>query len=173
MKTMMNTDDTTHSAVLSSDQEVLSFILDGEEFGVDILAVKEIRVWSKVTEIPNTPNYLKGVINLRGTIIPIVDLSERFQRPPKNYNDTTVVIVLHARIDVKEIVVGIVVDAVSDVYKLEKKDIRETPDFGSNIDQRFITGMATISDKMVILLNATKLLDAEHLYSVINQVEAV
>ncbi|PKH00315.1 chemotaxis protein CheW [Paraglaciecola sp. MB-3u-78] len=159
--------------MLSSDQEVLSFVLDGEEYGVDILAVKEIRVWSKVTNIPNAPNYLKGVINLRGTIIPIVDLSERFQRPPKSYNDTTVVIVLHTRIDEKEIVVGIVVDAVSDVYKLDKKDIREAPNFGSNIDQRFITGMATIKDNIVILLNTTKLLDAEHLYNVINQVRAV
>jgi len=170
---MLNTDNTSRSALLSSGQEVLSFVLDGEEFGVDILAVKEIRVWSKVTNIPNTPNYLKGVINLRGTIIPIVDLSERFQRPPKSYNDTTVVIVLHTRIDEKEIVVGIVVDAVSDVYKLDKKDIREAPNFGSNIDQRFITGMATIKDNIVILLNTTKLLDAEHLYNVINQVRAV
>ncbi|WP_232787662.1 chemotaxis protein CheW [Paraglaciecola sp. MB-3u-78] len=170
---MLNTDNTSRSALLSSDQEVLSFVLDGEEYGVDILAVKEIRVWSKVTNIPNAPNYLKGVINLRGTIIPIVDLSERFQRPPKSYNDTTVVIVLHTRIDEKEIVVGIVVDAVSDVYKLDKKDIREAPNFGSNIDQRFITGMATIKDNIVILLNTTKLLDAEHLYNVINQVRAV
>lgn len=170
---MSSTECMTSNALLSSDQEILSFILDGEEFGVDILSVKEIRVWTKVTDIPNTPDYLKGVINLRGAIIPIIDLSQRFHRPAKKYNDTTVVIVLHTMIDNKEVQVGIVVDAVSDVYKLEKKDIRETPNFGSSIDNRFINGMATISDKIVILLNATKLLDAEHLYSINSQVKAV
>jgi purine-binding chemotaxis protein CheW len=74
---------------------------------VDILSVKEIRVWSQVTDIPNTPDYLKGVINLRGAIIPIIDLSQRFSRPAKDYNDTTVVIVLHTLIDNKEVQVGI------------------------------------------------------------------
>jgi len=170
---MSSTESITGNALASSDQEVLSFILDGEEFGVDILSVKEIRVWSQVTDIPNTPDYLKGVINLRGAIIPIVDLSQRFNRSPKEYDATTVVIVLHTTMENKEVQVGIVVDAVSDVYKLEKKDIRETPNFGSNIDHRFINGMATISDKIVILLNATKLLDAEHLYSINSQVKAV
>jgi purine-binding chemotaxis protein CheW len=149
------------------NREILSFILDDEEFGVDILCVKEIRVWTSVTEIPNTPDYLKGVINLRGTIIPIIDLSERFQRPAKQYNETTVVIILHAMIDNKEAVVGIVVDAVSDVY------IRAAPDFGSEIDNRFINGMATFPDKIVILLNSSKLLNADELYRTSSLTKAV
>ena len=157
----------------SSNREILSFILDDEEFGVDILCVKEIRVWTSVTEIPNTPSYLKGVINLRGTIIPIIDLSERFQRPAKEYNETTVVIILHAMIEGKEAVVGIVVDAVSDVYKFSEKQIRPPPDFGSEIDSRFINGMATLSEKIVILLNSSKLLNAEELYRTTSRTKAV
>lgn len=157
----------------NTGQEILSFMLDGEEFGVDILSVKEIRVWTQVTDIPDTPDYLKGVINLRGTIIPIVDLSERFHRPAKEYNETTVVIVLHTFKEQTEIAVGIVVDAVSDVYKLEEKHIRPPPNFGTEIDSRFISGMATISDKIVILLNSHKLLNAEELYAITRQVRAV
>jgi purine-binding chemotaxis protein CheW len=155
------------------NREILSFILDDEEFGVDILCVKEIRVWTSVTEIPNTPDYLKGVINLRGTIIPIIDLSERFQRPAKQYNETTVVIILHAMIDNKEAVVGIVVDAVSDVYKFSDEQIRAAPDFGSEIDNRFINGMATFPDKIVILLNSSKLLNADELYRTSSLTKAV
>ena len=157
----------------ASDEEYLSFILDNEEFGVDILNVKEIRVWSPVTEIPGTPNYLKGVINLRGVIIPIIDLRSRFNRAPQDYSATTVVIVLCTVIDTKEVMVGIVVDAVSEVYKVAQKNIRDVPNFGSNIDTRFLTGMATIDEKIIILLNSEKLLDAEELYNVTHQVKAV
>ena len=169
----------TNAQALSGDllhktsREILSFFLDGEEFGVDILTVKEIRVWSKVTDVPSTPQYMKGVINLRGTIIPIVDLSERFSRPAKEYNDTTVVIVLHSIQEDQDAAVGIVVDAVSDVYKLEEKHIRNAPEFGSDIDSRFINGMATFAEKIVILLNADMLLDSEELYKVTHRVRAV
>lgn len=163
----------SNNSLLSCDQEFLTFILGNEEFGLEILNVKEIRVWANVTEIPNTPDYLKGVINLRGTIIPIIDLRERFNHSAKEYDETTVVIVLRTLIDAKEVMVGIVVDAVSEVYKLEEKDIRDVPDFGSEIDNRFITGMATIDGKIIILLNSAKLLDAEELYSVTRQAKAV
>ena len=165
--------ETNKAMSLSDGKEFLTFILDNEEFGVDILSVKEIRVWTPVTEIPDTPNYLKGVINLRGVIIPIVDLRERFNKHPKEYSATTVVIVLRIEIDEKETMVGIVVDAVSEVYKVGVKDIRDAPNFGSGIDTRFITGMATIDDKIIILLNSEKLLDAEELYNVTDQVRAV
>lgn len=155
------------------DQEYLTFFLDNEEFGVDILSVKEIRVWSPVTEIPDTPHYLKGVINLRGVIIPIIDLRERFNRKGKEYTDKTVVIVLRTDINHQEVMVGIVVDAVSDVYKVTTHNIRQAPNFGSKVDIRFIKGMATIDEKIVILLNSEKLLDAEELYNINNQVTAV
>ena len=157
---------------INTDQEFLTFILDNEEFGVDILSVKEIRVWTPVTEIPDTPEYLKGVINLRGVIIPIVDLRQRFNKQAEEYNATTVVIVLRTEADNKELMVGIVVDAVSEVYKVDIKNIREAPDFGTGIDTRFLTGMVTIDEKIIILLNSEKLLDAEELYKVTGQVKA-
>lgn len=169
---MSNTNTNQDTEMHLEDQEFLTFILDNEEFGVDILSVKEIRVWSSVTEIPDTPDYLKGVINLRGVIIPIVDLRERFNRPPQEYSAITVVIVLRTVVNNKENMVGIVVDAVSEVYKVPTKDIRDAPNFGSGIDTRFLTGMATIDEKIIILLNSEKLLDAEELYTVTSQVKA-
>lgn len=153
------------------EQEYLTFILDREEFGIDILCVQEIKGWSPVTEIPNTPDYLKGVINLRGVIVPIVDLRERFNLDPIEYSATTVVIVLRALIDDREMVVGVVVDAVSEVYKLEVGDIRDAPDFGNCIDSRFIKGMATIDSKIIILLDSEKLLDVNELYRAAAQAE--
>ncbi len=152
------------------DQEYLTFILDGEEFGVDILCVQELKVWSPVTEIPNTPDYLKGVVNLRGVIVPIVDLRQRFQKQASEYSATTVVIILRAQINEKSVVMGIVVDAVSDVYKVSAKDIRKAPDFGSHIDSRFIKGMAPIDDKLIILLDSDTLLDVEQLYTINNSI---
>ena len=151
------------------EHEYLTFFLDGEEYGVDILRVQEIRVWSPVTELPNTPPYMKGVINLRGIIVPIVDLRERFNRNPLSYDATTVVIVLRAEKDNKQMIVGIVVDAVSEVYKVTANEIRKAPDFGGNVDDQFIKGMATVAEKMIILLDADTLLDTRILYQVNRQ----
>ncbi len=153
-----------------NDHEYLTFILAGEEYGIDILKVQEIRGWSPVTEMPNTPNYLRGVINLRGVIVPIVDLRERFSRPLMEYDATTVVIVLRAEINSKKVVLGVVVDAVSDVYKVDDQDVKSAPDLGGNVDSQFLTGMATIDEKIIILLCAEKLLDAEVLYNVSSQI---
>jgi purine-binding chemotaxis protein CheW len=144
--------------------EFLTFILDNEEYGVSILAVQEIRVWSPVTDMPNTPDYVKGVVNLRGVIVPIVDLRERLNKQSAEYNENTVVIVLKETIDDKEMIVGIVVDAVSDVYKFAEKDIKSSPDFGTEIDSRFIHGMATMNEKIIIILDSKKLLDVKELY---------
>lgn len=155
---------------LADDNEYLTFLLAGEEYGIDILKVQEIRGWSPVTEMPNTPSYLRGVINLRGVIVPIVDLRERFNRPLTEYDATTVVIVLRTQIDGAEVVVGIVVDGVSDVYKVDDKNVKPAPNFGSNIDSQFLTGMATIDEKIIILLCAGKLLNAEELYKVTSQI---
>lgn len=146
------------------EQEYLTFILDDEEFGIDILCVQEIKGWTPVTEIPNTPDYLKGVINLRGVIVPIVDLRERFNLSAIDYGPTTVVIVLRAESEGKEVVVGIVVDAVSEVYKLDDENIRDAPNLGSSVDSRFLKGMATIDEKIIILLDSEKLLDVNELY---------
>jgi purine-binding chemotaxis protein CheW len=144
--------------------EFLTFILDNEEYGVSILAVQEIRVWSPVTDMPNTPDYVKGVVNLRGVIVPIVDLRQRLNKEAAEYNENTVVIILKEIVDDKEMIVGIVVDAVSDVYKFSTKDIKSSPDFGSEIDSRFIHGMATNKEQIIIILDSKKLLDVKELY---------
>ena len=122
---------------MDQEQEYLTFILNGEEFGIDILCVQEIRVWSSVTELPNKPEYLKGVINLRGVIIPIIDLRQRFGIKPLDYDEQTVTIILKSQNTESPMVVGIVVDAVSEVYKFEKSAIRKPPAFGNQLDKFF------------------------------------
>jgi purine-binding chemotaxis protein CheW len=148
------------------EQEYLTFILDDEEFGIDILCVQEIRVWSSVTELPNKPDYIKGVINLRGVIIPIIDLRQRFGSAPLDYDEQTVTIILKSQNKDDPMVVGIVVDAVSEVYKFDVNLIREQPDFGHKIERCFIQGLASIEDKLIILLDSKALLNQEELYTV-------
>jgi purine-binding chemotaxis protein CheW len=156
---------------MEQEQEYLTFILNGEEYGVDILCVQEIRVWSSVTELPNKPNYIKGVINLRGIIIPIIDLRQRFGQQPLEYNEQTVTIILRSKNSQKPMVVGIVVDAVSEVYKFNKKSIRTPPAFGNKVDRCFLQGLASIENKLIILLDSNSLLDQNELYQVDNRIE--
>ncbi len=155
---------------MEHEQEYLTFKLNGEEYGVDILSVQEIRVWSSVTELPNKPNYLKGVINLRGVIIPIIDLRLRFGKEPLPYNEQTVTIILRDHNSDKNMVVGIVVDAVSEVYKFALQSIRQAPEFGSQIDSCFLKGLATVEGKLIILLDNNALLNQDELYSFEQQV---
>jgi purine-binding chemotaxis protein CheW len=153
---------------MEQEQEYLTFMLNGEEYGVDILCVQEIRVWSSVTELPNKPNYIKGVINLRGIIVPIIDLRQRFGQQPLAYNEQTVTIILRKPNSQKNMVVGIVVDAVSEVYKFDKKSIRVPPTFGNKIDRCFLQGLVSIDDRLIILLDSHSLLDQDELYDVDN-----
>ncbi|WP_082627184.1 chemotaxis protein CheW [Colwellia sp. TT2012] len=153
------------------EQEYLTFILQGEEYGVDILCVQEIRVWSAVTELPNKPCYIKGVINLRGVIIPIIDLRLRFGQPKLAYNDQTVTIILRQQSKASTMVVGIVVDAVSEVYKFTKQSIRQAPTFGSNIDSCFLKGLASVDEKLIILLDSDSLLNEDDLYRTVHENE--
>jgi len=150
---------------MEQEQEYLTFVLNNQEFGVDILCVQEIRVWSSVTELPNKPDYIKGVINLRGIIIPIVDLRQRFGLTPLDYNKQTVTIILRTQDVSRPMVVGIVVDAVSEVYKFDKKSIRKAPEFGNQIDNCFLKGLADVEDKLIILLETKTLLNQDELYS--------
>lgn len=145
-------------------QEYLTFLLGDNEYGVDILRVQEIRVWSPVTDIPNTPDFMKGVINLRGTIVPIIDLRQRFSCSEQVYNSTTVVIVLQDHVRGKAVSIGLVVDAVSDVHKLHRAELKDAPDLGEHIDDRFIQGMVTEQDRIIVLLDSTALLDVNELF---------
>jgi len=152
--------------MVEQEQEYLTFILQGEEYGVDILCVQEIRVWSSVTQLPNKPSYIKGVINLRGVIIPIIDLRIRFGHPTLEYSEQTVTIILRQQTQSKTSVVGIVVDSVSDVYKFNLNAIRKAPEFGNQIEKCFLKGLASVDDKLIILLDSNALLNEDDLYCV-------
>ncbi|WP_372870052.1 chemotaxis protein CheW [Shewanella sp.] len=141
-----------------TNQQFLSFIMASEEYGVDILSVQEIRGWEPTTVLPNAPDYVKGVINLRGTIVPIIDLRQKFGIKTLEYGATTVVIVVKVTVEEVQKVIGIVVDAVSDVFSIDEHEIRQAPDFGHDTDLRFIKGLANVQDKMVILLEINRLL---------------
>lgn len=143
-------------------QQYLSFELGDENYAVEILRVQEIRGWNKPTPIPNAPGYLCGVLNLRGDIVPIVDLRLFFGMPPKDYTQITVVIVLRIKGD-KHRTVGIVVDAVSEAQHIAPEQIKITPDFGNTVKTHFITGIATLEDSMLMLLDIDKLLTGEQL----------
>lgn len=139
--------------------QFLTFILAGEEYGVDILRVQEIKGWEKATKMPNTPPYIKGVINLRGAIVPIVDLRKRFDLENVEYGKTTVVIVLKVVGATGERTLGFVVDAVSEVYNVSSENMKPAPEFGGSISIDYIKGLATVGEKMVILLDIDHLLD--------------
>lgn len=141
--------------------QYLTFIMADEEYGVDILSVQEIRGWESVTPIPNSPMHVKGVINLRGTIVPIIDLRQRFGLENIEYGPLTVVIVLKVESTNGERVMGIVVDAVSDVYALSNRDMREAPDLGDHVDTAYIKGLVNVDNKMVILLDIDELLGSD------------
>ena len=143
--------------------QYLTFILAEEEYGVDILRVEEIKGWDNVTPIPNTPDYVKGVMNLRGTIVPIVDLRQRFGLESIPYGPTTVVIVLRVIATERERIMGIVVDAVSDVYNLEADAVKPPPDFGSIVSIDFVQGLATVNEKMIIILDIDHMLSSGEL----------
>lgn len=139
--------------------QYLTFMLKGEEYGVEILKVQEIKGWDSATPIPNTPDYVLGVLNLRGAVVPIVDLRKRFRLESIPYGPTTVVIVVKMQNDGKERTVGLVVDAVADVYRLDTEEVQPPPEMGSGVHTDFVRGLATVGDKMVILLEVDRLID--------------
>jgi purine-binding chemotaxis protein CheW len=145
----------THEAT----REVLVFILSGDEYGVDILKVQEIRGYDKVTPIPAAPDYVKGVINLRGTIVPVIDLRVKFRLAEVRYDQFTVVVILR----LASRVIGVVVDGVSDVMALTASEVRAAPQLGTVVDASFISGVATQGERMVLLLDIEKLLSTGEL----------
>ena len=149
-------------------REYLTFRLGAEEYGIDILRVNEIRGWEVPTSIANTPEFIKGVINLRGIIVPIIDLRLKFRLGSAEYNDFTVMIILR----VAQRVVGIVVDAVSDVITLTPEQTRPAPDFGAALDTRFITGLGTVDERMLILVDIERLLTSDEM-QLVDRAEAL
>ena len=154
LETRPDTD--TDAAPGNAPREILSFKLGAEEYGIDILKVQEIRGYEPPTRIANAPDFIKGVVNLRGTIVPIVDMRLRFNCAQAEYNSFTVVIILnlHRR------VVGIVVDSVSDVMELAADNVRSAPDIESAIDSSCIVGLGSVAERMLILLDIEKLMSS-------------
>lgn len=147
----------------AGNQQFLTFTLGDEHYAVDILRVQEIKGWSPVTHIPNTPDYLRGVLNLRGTIVPIIDLRMRFHMDSVAYTPVTVVIVLSVQSQERQRTLGIVVDGVSDVLTVAGDDIKSTPDFGGTISTEYIHGLVTVEDNMIMLLDIDLLLSPDEL----------
>jgi purine-binding chemotaxis protein CheW len=151
------------SKKLDNAVQYLSFALGKEEYGVDILRVQEIRSWEPVSRIPNVPFYEKGVVNLRGAIVPIIDLRERFNLSKAEYTPLTVVVVLQTSDGNKTRIMGVVVDSVSDVISMDKNEIQNAPDFGTKVSNEFISGLVAVNERMVMLLDVDKLLKLEDL----------
>jgi purine-binding chemotaxis protein CheW len=157
MATTVDTDRRTSQA--ADGDQFLTFILHDEEYGIEILRVQEIKGYTKVRPIPNAPTYIKGAMNLRGTVVPVVDLRIRLGMPEAEYNQFTVIIV----VSVGSKIVGLVVDAVSDVLDIAQNQIDETPAIAGEIDNGVFQGMGKVGDKLVLLLNVDRLLAGEKL----------
>jgi purine-binding chemotaxis protein CheW len=150
-KTSLQTEDGT--------DQYLTFILDGEDYGVDILKVQEIKGWEGATPMPNMPDFILGIINLRGTVVPVIDLRKHFKMKSASFDQTTVVIVVKIKDeDENERTMGVVVDAVSEVHNIGKSDLRPAPDFGGVVDMESIKGLATVNEKMLIMLDIDHLM---------------
>jgi purine-binding chemotaxis protein CheW len=138
-------------------KQYLTFALCGEDFGIEILRVQEIKCMARITPIPNTPRHVKGVLNLRGTVVPVVDLRAKFGLGEVEYNRFTVIIV----VNVGRRVLGLVVDAVSDVLNLGDGDVQPPPELGGDLDLSFVTGMARSGDRLITLLDIDRLVGQE------------
>ena len=144
-------------ATADASRELLTFTLGNEEYGIDILKVQEIRGYEAVTTIANAPEFIKGVINLRGIIVPIVDMRIKFNLGSVTYDETTVVIILN----VANRVVGMVVDGVSDVTTLKADEIKPPPEFGAGLDTKYLQGLGTAGERMIILVDIEKLMSSK------------
>jgi purine-binding chemotaxis protein CheW len=153
-----NTNATSAKAKIAGG-EYLTFVLGDEQYGLEILKVQEIRGYDAVTQIANTPDFIKGVVNLRGKIVPIVDLRIKFNLGKVEYDEFTVVIILN----LNGRVVGIVVDGVSDVMALKEEQIRDVPSLVSSIDTKYIVGLATVEEHMFILVDIEQLMSSQEM----------
>jgi purine-binding chemotaxis protein CheW len=141
----------------------LTFLVDREEFGVNVLKVREIMRIQEITTMPRTPEWMKGVINLRGKIIPVVDLRLKFGLADSPYTERTCIIVVQVRVGPELLSMGIIVDEVSEVLSMNAADIEDTPDFGASVDTGYILGMAKVKGRVKILLDIDKVLSGQEI----------
>ncbi len=169
MSTASTTDRTDAGAGVTMGGQYLSFTIGDEDYGIDILKVQEIRGWESVRPLPGTPDYVKGVLDLRGAIMPVIDMRLRFKLERAEYTATTVTIILGIQVQGKPYMIGIVVDAVSDVLDIQADEIKATPSLGKKIDTKYLLGMVSIDGHVVLLLDADNLLDPDELLSLGNE----
>lgn len=149
----------TSMEIEAGTDQYLTFMLADEEYGVDILRVQEIRGWDSATAIPNAPDFVLGVVNLRGVVVPIFDLRKRFNLENADFTSETVTVVVKIQHKNGERTVGMVVDGVSDVYNITEENINEAPEVGGSVSMEFIKGLATINNEMIILLDVDELIN--------------
>lgn len=161
MNEFTNAQDLIHVASIN---QYLTFRVGEEDYGIKILSVQEIRGWETVARVPNTPEYIKGVLNLRGTAVPVIDMRLRMDLQNPQYDNTTVLIVIRAEIHGNERIAGIVVDEVSDVMNARSDEIRKTPDFGDRVNTEFISGLVDVGGKMVMLFDVDNFMKHSDIY---------
>ena len=171
MSEFLNITDKSDEKTTDVTQQYLTFLLGEDIYGVDILRVQEVRGWTKVREIPNTPEYVKGVLDLRGTIVPIIDLRTRLSIEAVEYTPITVVIVLAIEVENEKYIVGVVVDTVSDVLDVVKSEIKKAPNFGTKVETKFIDGMVMADAGMVVLMDIDKMLNPDELHALKDMAE--
>lgn len=145
--------------------EYLGFTLEGETYCVDILSVKEIRGWTEPTLLPNSPSYVKGIINIRGDIVPIMDIRDRYHMSKSSYTETTVIIILSVKTQAGTRVMGIVVDAVSDVLNIKEEKIKDAPKNGNKLNDENVRGLYNHNNRVYVILNVDSILDLAEIKS--------
>ena len=163
MAELAKTMDQAVSAIAEKEGKYLTFSLAKEEYGISILKIKEIIGMMPITTVPQTPEFVKGVINLRGKVIPVVDLRLRFGLEAADYTDRTCIIVVEIKGQAGNVLIGTVVDSVSEVLNIKGDDIEETPTFGSKLNTGYILGMAKMEGGVKILLDIDRVLNAEEI----------
>ena len=156
----MESEASNANGTATENEQLLTFIVNGEEYGVDILRVQEIRSWSTPMPIPNTPAYIKGVINIRGDVVAIADLRERMGLPKLQHGPTTVVVVLHVKWGGHKRVMGVIVDAMSDVTNVPRSAIKPPPTFRDSNERSLAEGIVTLESKMITILDVDRIFDA-------------
>jgi purine-binding chemotaxis protein CheW len=145
-------------------KQYLTFLLANEECAIDILKVREIVEYDTVTTVPKAPNWARGVINLRGTVVPVADLAAKFGMEQKPVSKTTCIVIVETRFKDQDVTMGVIADAVSQVLELSAEDIRPVPDFGTQVKMDYLLGMAKVGRKFALLLDVDKVLTTEELH---------
>lgn len=149
-------------------QQYLTFMLGAEMFAINILNIKEIIEYGQLTEVPRMPNFIRGVINLRGAVVPVIDMAARFGRPSSGITRKTCVVIIEVEHDEEQHIVGVMVDAVNEVLDIAADQIEPPPSFGANIRSDFIEGMGKVNQKFVIILNVNCVLSMNEMAQLVH-----